>query len=71
MKHARSGQSALLARRLTGQFDPVAIHHALERREVRPLLFRRTGARTLIVADAALQLEAIGCDATLTAQSEG
>jgi len=67
---ARGGQTALVSRRLAQTQDPIALHEALAG-EGAPLLFRRSGGRTLIVVDVALRLEASGLGATLVAQSEG
>ncbi|MCY7339957.1 MAG: chorismate-binding protein [Sphingomonas bacterium] len=71
MTHAGEGEAGLVSRRLPGQHDPVALHAALADLGAAPLLFRRTGGRALIVADAALRLEATGGEARFEALSEG
>ena len=68
MKLARSGEAALVTRRLAGRHDPVALHAALAGDGDTPLLFRRSGGRALILVDAALKLEASAQDATVEAQ---
>ena len=70
MKFARTGQAALVTRRLTGKHDAVALHAALAAQGA-PLILGRTGGRALILVDAALRLEATGGDAGVEALSEG
>jgi anthranilate synthase component 1 len=67
VKLARAGQAGLLARRLPGAHDPVELHATLGS----PMLFRRTGGRSLILVDSALRLEATAGEATIEAISEG
>ena len=71
MKLARSGEAALVTRRLAGRHDPVALHAALAGDGDTPLLFRRSEGRALILVDAALKLEASAQTATVEALSEG
>jgi len=71
MKLARTGETGLVARRLTSRYDPVALHAALAAGGGAPLLFRRSGGRALILAEAALRIEASAQSAGVTAHSEG
>jgi len=67
MKLATAGKARLVTRRFAGVHDPVELHERL----AAPMLFCRTGGRSLILVDSALRLEATRGEARLAAMSEG
>ena len=67
MTLATAGRCGLVTRRLPGTHNPVDLHARLGA----PMLFRRTGGRSLILVDSALRLEACQGEASLMAMSEG
>ena len=72
---AGAGEAMLVGRRLTRPYDPTELFAALSApgapRASAPIFIRRTGARALILVDAALRLEATRGDARIEALSEG